>query len=98
MLMSLFIQAFNYAAEPFFFKNANRKDSKQIYAQVGQAFSLVGSLVFLGITLYIDIIKYMIPATYWGAITAVPILLIAFLFLGLYYNCLLYTSPSPRDS
>ena len=84
--MSLFIQAFNYAAEPFFFRHAERSDSKLIYANVGQAFAMVGSLVFLGIMSYIDIIQYFIGENFREGLYVVPILLLAFLFLGLYYN------------
>lgn len=86
VLMSLFIQAFNYAAEPFFFRNAQRSDSKKVYAQVGQAFALVGSLVFLGIMSYLEIIQYFIGEDFREGLHVVPILLLAFLFLGLYYN------------
>ena len=86
ILMSLFIQAFNYAAEPFFFRNANRKDSKHIYAVVGQAFAMVGSIGFLGILLYLDLAKHLISENYWAGLGVVPILLLAFFFLGLYYN------------
>lgn len=87
ILMSLVIQAFNYAAEPFFFRNADRSDSKGIYADVGQAFALVGSFIFLGIVLYLDVLKYLIRnSDFWVALGVVPILALAFLFLGLYYN------------
>ncbi len=86
ILMSLFIQAFNYAAEPFFFRNADRSDSHKIYADVGQAFALVGSVVFLGIMLYLDVIKYFIGSDFRENLTIVPLLLIAYFFLGLYYN------------
>lgn len=86
ILMSLFIQAFNYAAEPFFFRNADRSDSREVYAQVGQAFAMVGSLVFLGVMLYLDIVKSLIDESFHNSLFVVPILLIAFLFLGLYYN------------
>ena len=86
ILMSLFVQAFNYAAEPFFFRNADRKDSPDVYAKVGQAFTLVGSIVFLGIMLYLDLIQYFLGKEFRGGLGVVPILLIAFLFLGLYYN------------
>ena len=86
ILMSLFTQAFNYAAEPFFFRNARRSDSTVIYAQVGQAFALVGSLVFLGILLYLDIIQYILGADFRDGLEVVPILLLAFFCLGLYYN------------
>jgi O-antigen/teichoic acid export membrane protein len=86
VLMNLFTQAFNYAAEPFFFRNAERSDSQHIYAQVGQAFAIVGSLVFLGIMLYLDIIQYFLGKEFRGGLGVVPILLLAYLFLGLYYN------------
>ena len=86
MLMSLFTQAFNYAAEPFFFSNANEKDSMKIYAQVAKLFTMVGCLAFLGIVLYIDIVKYFIGEEFWEGLVVVPILLLANLCLGLYYN------------
>ncbi|MCB9282517.1 MAG: polysaccharide biosynthesis C-terminal domain-containing protein [Lewinellaceae bacterium] len=86
ILMNLFTQAFNYAAEPFFFHHAARSDSREIYAQTGQAFALVGSLVFLGIMLYLDLIQYFIGAHMRGGLGVVPILLLAYYFLGLYYN------------
>ncbi|MEO0776942.1 MAG: polysaccharide biosynthesis C-terminal domain-containing protein [Bacteroidota bacterium] len=86
VLMNLFIQAFNYAAEPFFFNNAKRTDSAEVYGQVAQAFTLVGSLVFLGLVLYLDLVQYLIGADYRSGLAVVPILLLAYFFLGLYYN------------
>ena len=85
ILMTLFTQAFNYAAEPFFFRHAQREDAKKIYAQVAQAFTLVGSIVFLGIMLYLDLIAFLIGPNYREATGIVPILLMAYLFLGIYY-------------
>ncbi|MCB0580467.1 MAG: oligosaccharide flippase family protein [Phaeodactylibacter sp.] len=86
VLMNLFTQAFNYAAEPFFFKNAGRSDKDKVYAQVGQAFALVGSVVFLGIMLYLDVVQYFIGKDFREGLGVVPLLLLAYLFLGLYYN------------
>lgn len=86
MLMSLFTQAFNYAAEPFFFSNANEKDSMTIYAQVARLFTIAGCLAFLGIVLYIDVVKYFLGEEFWEGLHVVPILLMANLSLGLYYN------------
>ncbi len=86
ILMALFTQAFNYAAEPFFFRNANRADAKQVYGQVAQAFTLIGCLAFLGIWLYIDIFKILVHEDYYEGIKIVPVLLLANVCLGLYYN------------
>jgi len=87
MLMSLAIQAFNYAAEPFFFNQSEQKNAQKTYADVGQAFALAGSFIFLGILLYLDIFKHLIrDPNYWVALRIVPILLLANFFLGLYYN------------
>lgn len=86
VLMNLFTQAFNYAAEPFFFRHAEESDSREVYAQVGYAFALVGSFVFLGISLYLDFVKYFLGPDLRGGLGVVPILLLAYLFLGLYYN------------
>ena len=86
VLMNLFTQAFNYAAEPFFFKLAGETDSKSIYARVAQAFTLVGSLVFLGIMLYLEVIQYFLGEDFREGLGIVPILLLANLLLGLFYN------------
>ncbi|MEL6865950.1 MAG: polysaccharide biosynthesis C-terminal domain-containing protein, partial [Bacteroidota bacterium] len=86
ILMNLFIQAFNYAAEPFFFRHSQREDARNIYGRVGQAFALVGSLVFLGIMLYLDIVALFIGQAFRAGLGIVPILLLAFWCLGLFYN------------
>ncbi len=86
VLMNLFTQAFNYAAEPFFFRNADRTDAKEIYAQVAQAFAIVGSVVFLGIMLYLDVIQYFLGEDFREGLGILPIMLVANLFLGLYYS------------
>lgn len=86
VVMSLFATAFNYAAEPFFFKSYKDKDSTQMYAAILKAFTIAGCIVFLTIGLFIDQAKYLIGDGYWSALNIVPILLMAYLFLGIYYN------------
>ncbi len=86
VLMNLFTQAFNYAAEPFFFNHAARNDSRAIYGKVAQAFALAGSLAFLLIVAYLDLVKLYLGPHLRGGIGVVPILLLANLLLGLYYN------------
>ena len=86
VLMTLFIQMFRYAAEPFFFAQAGESNAKQVYADVMKYFVIFGLLIFLGVTLYIDIFKYFIGAEYWEGLFIIPIVLLANLFLGIFYN------------
>jgi O-antigen/teichoic acid export membrane protein len=88
MIMTLAIQAFRYAAEPFFFRESHTKESKKIYARVFLYFGIFGLFSVLSISLNLDIIKliFLQDETYWSALHIVPILLFASLFLGLYYN------------
>lgn len=86
VLMNLFVQAFNYAAEPFFFRQSAVSDDRKIYADVARAFALVGSLAFVGIMLYLDVIQYFLGADFREGLGILPILLVANFFLGLYYN------------
>ena len=86
ILMTLFITTFRFAAEPFFFSHASQSDSKQIYSNIMNWFMIVCSFIFLGVMLNIDIIKYLITSSYWPGLKIVPILLIANMFLGIFYN------------
>ncbi|MCB0687367.1 MAG: polysaccharide biosynthesis protein [Saprospiraceae bacterium] len=87
LIMNLFTQAFTYAAEPFFFKRSMDHNAQEIYADVAQAFSLVASVVMLGILLYLDsVIIYLLGPAYRSGVYVVPLLLLAYWFLGLYYN------------
>ncbi len=87
MLMNLTVQAFRYAAEPFFFSNAADKGSPALFATVNHYFVIVGCIILLGVSLNMDLFKYFLgSAEYWDGITIVPILLLGYLFLGVYYN------------
>jgi O-antigen/teichoic acid export membrane protein len=86
IVMSLFIQAFRYAGEPFFFAYSKHNDAKHMYATVLNYFVIFCVLIFLIVTLYIDIFKYFIGASYRVGLHIIPILLLANLFLGIYVN------------
>ena len=98
ILMNLFTQAFNYAAEPFFFKNAERSNSRQVYANVAQAFTMVASFAFLVIMLYLDVLKLFLGKDFREGLSVIPILLMAYLFLGLYYNFSIWYKLSDKTS
>lgn len=86
MLMSIFTQTFRTAAEPFFFQQAARADARQTYARVMHVFVLAGGFIFLGVTLFMDLAKHFVAPAYYEGLHVVPILLLANLFLGMYYN------------
>lgn len=86
ILMSLFIQAFRYAAEPFFFSHAQTDNKRTIYASVMNYFVIICLALFLMVMLYINGFRHFINERYWEGLHVVPILLIANMFLGIYYN------------
>ncbi|HWY09748.1 MAG TPA: oligosaccharide flippase family protein [Bacteroidia bacterium] len=86
ILMTIFITAFRYAAEPFFFNQAADKNSKKVYALVMKYFVIFCSFLFLGTMMNIDLVQMVIYKDYRSGIAVAPILLIANLFLGVYFN------------
>lgn len=92
ILITLFIQAFRMAAEPFFFNQSQGQDPQKVYARVMKFFVITVSVMFLVVAMYLDIWKYFLgwdPAKrkiYEQGFKVVPILLLANMFLGIYYN------------
>ncbi len=86
ILMSLFTQAFRMGAEPFFFQQSNNKEAKDIYALSMKYFIIVGCFIFMGVVLFIDLFQYFIGQDFRVGLKVVPVLLLANLFLGIYYN------------
>lgn len=86
VIMNLAIQAFRFAAEPFFFSNASDKNSPQLFARVNHYFIIVTSFILLAVTINIDILKFLGGRDYYEGLITVPILLTGYLFLGVYYN------------
>ncbi len=86
LLLNLFTIAFNYAAEPFFFAHKERPDSREVYADVALAFTIVGSTMMLFILAYMDLFQFILGSNFRAGLFVVPILLVAYLLLGIYYN------------
>lgn len=86
VIMNLFIQMFRYAAEPFFFRRAEEKDSKVLYAKVQEYFTAFCGLVFLGVILYIDVIALILGPQFRSAVGVVPIMLLSYMLLGMLFN------------
>ncbi|MCU0444163.1 MAG: polysaccharide biosynthesis C-terminal domain-containing protein [Microscillaceae bacterium] len=88
IFMMLVVQAFKYAAEPFFFAQAEDKNAPALFARVMRYFVIAGVVIWLGVSMNLNILKlFFIPNTaYHAGIWVAPILLLANLFLGIYYN------------
>lgn len=89
IVITLFIQAFRYAAEPFFFAQDKQANAKETYAKIMTYFVVVCAAIFLGVMLFLEVFHYFIPNDeYWtgNGVSVVPILLLANVCLGIYYN------------
>ncbi|MFP7657110.1 lipopolysaccharide biosynthesis protein [Chryseobacterium proteolyticum] len=88
VLMTLFVTAYRMGIEPFFFKQMQNENAKLTYAKVTEYFSFFASIVALGIIANVSWIKLLLVpnSSYWIAINIIPIIVIANLFFGIYYN------------
>ncbi len=85
---NLAIQAFRYAAEPFFFGQAQDRQAPALFAKVMHYFVVVSVLIWLGVSLNLDILKWVfLPnPVFHEALIVVPVLLLGNVFLGIYFN------------
>ena len=86
VLMTLFIQMFRYASEPFYFGNADKANARIVFAQVMKYFVIVSLLIFLGVNLFIDLFKHFIGSAFHEGLHIVPVILFANLLLGIFFN------------
>ncbi|WP_031529745.1 lipopolysaccharide biosynthesis protein [Dyadobacter crusticola] len=88
IFMNLAIQAFKYAAEPFFFTKGEDKNAPPIFAKVTKYFIIICALMWVGISLNLDLFAeiFLKQKIYHEGLPVVPWLLAGYLFLGIYYN------------
>ncbi len=88
ILMNLVIQAFKYAAEPFFFKQSQDKNSPLLYAKVMHAFILFCTLLMIAISVNLEWLGplFLRQPGYSEGLFIVPTLLMGYLLLGIYFN------------
>lgn len=96
IVISLFIQAFKFSAEPFFFSKMKQQDAKKSYSEVMTAFVIFLCFIFLIVMGYIDLFQYFMGKDYRIGIMVVPILLMANIFLGIYYNLSIWYKVSDK--
>lgn len=86
MIMAMITQAFRYAYEPFVFSGGRDAKSKESQAKVMRYFVIFTLLAFLAVTAFMDVLKFIIKADYWEGLRAVPIVMMAEIFMGIYFN------------
>lgn len=87
MIILLATQAFRYAAEPFFFRHAQEKGSRIIFARVFHYYWLLSMATFVFVSAFTQqIASFFIGEAFWPGLNVVPILLISYSLLGAYTN------------
>ncbi len=86
VLMTLFVQMFRYASEPFYFNRYKDKGSLKLFSDVMKYFIIAGLIIYMGVILYLDVFKYFIGPSYHEGLRIVPVVLFANLLLGIFFN------------
>jgi O-antigen/teichoic acid export membrane protein len=91
IFMMLFVNMFQYAWQPFFMAESKEQNAKQTFAKVLTYFLIVGSVILVVMSLFIDDLvmmsifgKHLIGEAYWSGLKIVPVVLFAYLLNGLY--------------
>lgn len=98
VIMSLFVQMFRFAAEPFFFSNTRQKDFRKVYASVMEYFVMLCMLIFLGVTFNLDIIQLIVGRDFREGMSIVPVMLLAYMMMGMLFNVSMWYKLSDRSS
>lgn len=104
VLMTIFVQMFRFASEPFFFAKAKDRQSPDLFADVMTYYLICGLVIFLGVELYIDLFAYFLGGhdelgmQYRQGLGIVPIVLIANLFYGVVFNLSIWYKLSDKTS
>ena len=100
IFMTLFSTAFRLGIEPFYFQQFNQQNPQIQYARILEVFVLIGSLLFLTVVVFADVIKALIVRSeaYWEAMWIVPIVLLANFLLGIYHNLSVWYKVTDRTN
>ncbi|MBN2398953.1 MAG: polysaccharide biosynthesis C-terminal domain-containing protein [Candidatus Aminicenantes bacterium] len=94
IFMMLVVSMFQYAWQPFFLNNAREKNAKEIFAKVLTLFVLAASVIWIVVSLFIDVAagwefspgRSLIARQFLPGLVVVPVILLAYLFNGIYVN------------
>jgi len=86
VFIALFIQAYKYAVEPFFFGQSESKNAPKMYAQVMEILVLILVLAVLFLSTFLDLIKHFIDEKFWVGLPLVPLLFVSQMLTGVLVN------------
>lgn len=86
MIVALLTQAFRYAYEPIVFNGSRDKNSPRTLADGMKYFIVFALLAFLAVVVYMPILRHFIQPAYWEGLGVVPIVMMAEIFMGVYFN------------
>lgn len=98
IVMVMFTQAFRYAYEPFIFAQARAEgdDKRQAYADAMKYFVVFGLLIFIGVMFYLPLLRHFIAPSYWEGLAVVPVMMVAELCFGVFFNLSLWYKLTDR--
>lgn len=86
MIMAMLTQAFRYAYEPIVFSGVKDKNNEETLTMGMKYFIIFSLLAFLAVMFYLPLLKYIIRDTYWAGLGVIPIVMMAEIFMGIYFN------------
>ena len=86
MIMAMITQAFRYAYEPIVFAKAKDADKTEYYALGMRYFVIFTLLAFLCVMGWLPLLRYMIGSDYWDGLSVIPIVMVAEIMMGIYFN------------
>ena len=86
MIMAMITQAFRYAYEPIVFAKNKDADKTEYYASAMKYFIIFTLLAFLVVMGWMPVLQYIIGAKYRAGLGVVPIVMMAEIFMGIYFN------------
>lgn len=86
MIMAILTQAFRYAYEPIVFNGSKDKNSPETLALGMKYYIIFTLLAYLAVMFYMPLLRHIVSAGYWEGLGAVPIVMAAEIFMGVYFN------------
>lgn len=98
LVMMMFTQAYRFAYEPFIFaQNREQGTGKErAYSDATKFFVIFAMAIFLGVMFYMPLLQNFIAENYRSGLRVVPIVMIADVFFGVFYNLSVWYKLSDR--